>query len=49
MKLVSDRYEQTMSLLILSEEEPNCSKNNEKENESAALDEYINSGHFSKR
>lgn len=49
MKIVSDRYEQTMSLLILSKAEPRWSRIDEEESESATLDEYIHSGRFPKR
>lgn len=48
MKIVSDRYEQTMSLLVLPKAEPRWAHNTD-ENEGAMLDEYIRSGHFPKR
>jgi len=48
MKIVSDRYEQTMSLLVLPKAEPNWSHDAE-ESSNSTLDEYISSGHFSKR
>lgn len=47
MKIVSDRYEQTMSLLILPQAESRWARDSEEE--STSLDEHIRSGHFSKR
>lgn len=47
MKIVSDRYEQTMSLLILPQAEPRWARDC-KEGESTTLDEHIRSGRFSK-
>jgi len=47
MKIVSDRYDQTMSLLILPKAESRWDQNVEKEDSN--LDEYIRSGYFPKR
>lgn len=48
MKIVSDRYEQTMSLLILPKAEPRYWKRDEEEDRET-LDEYIGSGRLPKR
>lgn len=44
-KIVSDRYERTMSLLILPKAEPRWMREPE-DNDSGLLDEYIRSGHL---
>ena len=44
-KIVSDRYERTMSLLILPKAEPRWVREQE-DNDGRSLDEYIRSGHF---
>lgn len=48
MKIVSDRYEQTMSLLILPKAEPWWERIAE-ESGSELMDDYIRSGHYQKR
>lgn len=45
LKIVSDRYEWTMSLLILPKAEPRWMREPE-DNDSGLLDEYIRSGHL---
>lgn len=47
MRIVSDRYDQTMSLLILPDAEPRWLGN--EESSGATLDDYIASGRFPKR
>lgn len=49
MKIVSDRYDQTMSLLILPAAEPRIWQSDEMEREGGTLDEYVKSGIFSNR
>ncbi len=48
MKIVSDRYERTMSLLILPKAEPRNWERNDEADEQL-LDDHIASGHFPKR
>lgn len=48
MKIVSDRYEQTMSLLILPRAEPHNWEQND-EDDVGFLDDHISSGHFPTR
>ena len=47
-KIVSDRYERTMSLLILPKAEPRWMREPE-DNDSGLLDEYIRSGHLPRK
>lgn len=49
MRITSDRYEQTMSLLILPPAVPHWGQADEHQQDAEALDERIRSGHFSKR
>jgi transcriptional regulator with XRE-family HTH domain len=49
MKIVSDRYEQTMSLLILPKAEPRHLRPEDDDDDGGALDDYIQSGHLPKR
>lgn len=48
MKIVSDRYEQTITLLVLPKVEPRWRQNIEVD-EDGTLDDYIRSGYFVKR
>lgn len=48
MKIVSDRYDQTMSLLVLPKAEPSWARDTN-ENHGPTLDEYILSGRLPKR
>ncbi len=51
MKIVSDRYEQTMSLLILPKAEPRYwqREGQDEEDDRTPLDDYIGSGRIPKR
>lgn len=51
MKIVSDRYEQTMSLLILPKAEPRYwpREGDDDGDERELLDDYIGSGYLPKR